>query len=63
MNKFITFLKDSYIEMTQHVTWSSFRELQNSSVLVLVASLLFALLIGLMDLGFRNLVNVLYNTF
>ena len=63
MNKLFTFLKDSYIEMTQHVTWSSFRELQNSSVLVLVASLLFALLIGLMDLGFRNLVNELYRMF
>ena len=63
MNAFITFLRNSYIEMTQHVTWSSFRELQSSSVLVLVASLLFALLIGLMDLGFRNLVDVLYTTF
>jgi len=57
------FLKDSYTEMTQHVTWSSYKELQNSSILVLVASLIFALVIGLIDAGFRTVLDAFYGSF
>ncbi|GAB4343818.1 MAG: hypothetical protein OHK0038_23940 [Flammeovirgaceae bacterium] len=63
MNKLLQFFKDSYTEMTQHVTWLSFRELQNSAILVLIASLIFALMIGAMDLGIRNAVDLIYNSF
>ncbi|MCS6834178.1 MAG: preprotein translocase subunit SecE [Flammeovirgaceae bacterium] len=63
MKKLLQFFKDSYVEMTQHVTWLSYRELQNNAVLVLVASLIFALLIGVMDLGIRNVVDLIYNSF
>ena len=63
MNKIKTFIKESYNEMTQHVTWSSFKELQESSVLVLVASLIFALIIGIIDLSFKTLLDFYYITF
>ncbi|MBT29762.1 MAG: preprotein translocase subunit SecE [Thalassobius sp.] len=62
-NKIKIFLKDSYVEMTQHVTWSSYRELQNSSILVLVASLIFALVIGVIDAGFRTVLDMFYGSF
>ncbi|MEN7548250.1 preprotein translocase subunit SecE [Rapidithrix thailandica] len=58
-----TFVKDSYQEMMEHVTWLSFSELQESSVLVLVASLVFALLVGVIDVAFRNAMDLFYGSF
>lgn len=43
------YIKESYIELTQKVTWPTWRELQNSAVLVLVAAIIIALLIFGMD--------------
>jgi len=54
INKLISFIKESYNEMLYHVTWSPFKELQQSSVLVLIASLIFALVIWVMDLTFNS---------
>jgi preprotein translocase subunit SecE len=63
MNKLITFVKESYDEMWTKVTWPKYAELQGSSVLVLVASLIFALLIGVVDLAFENALKWFYNAF
>lgn len=43
------YIKESYIELTQKVTWPTWRELQSSAILVLVAALIIALIILLMD--------------
>lgn len=63
MNRLIEFLRASYDEMKNKVTWSKYASLQRSSVLVLVASLIFALLIGVMDLAFENAMTWFYNAF
>ncbi|MEH0157544.1 preprotein translocase subunit SecE [Limibacter armeniacum] len=63
MNKFVQFLRESYTEMTENVTWSSFSELQQSSILVLVSSLIFALVIGLADTAFNESLSAFYNSF
>jgi preprotein translocase subunit SecE len=63
MQKLVVFFKESYDEMLHKVTWSKYSELQSSSVLVLVASLIFALLIGLIDLVFENSMSWFYNAF
>ena len=49
MTKVIEFFKESYIEMTQKVSWPTWSELQNSAVLVLVASIVIAFLVLAMD--------------
>jgi len=49
MAKVSEYIKESYIELTQKVTWPTWRELQNSAVLVLVAAFIIAFLILLMD--------------
>ncbi len=54
MNKIITFFKDSYDEVVHQVTWPKYTELQSSSILVLVASLIFAVVIGLIDIAFQK---------
>jgi preprotein translocase subunit SecE len=62
MNKLTQFVKDSYQEMKDNVSWPSRVELQNSAMLVLVASLLFAMVIGLVDLAFKNGLAAYYNS-
>ena len=49
MTKVVEFLKESYNEMTQKVSWPTWSELQGSAVLVLVASLIIALVVLAMD--------------
>ena len=54
MNKVVDFIKGSIDEMTNNVTWSKYSELQSSTILVIVASIVFAVLIGLVDLLFKT---------
>jgi len=51
MAKVVQFIKESYEEMTQKVTWPTWGDLQNSAVLVLVASAIISLVILAMDKG------------
>lgn len=62
MNKFIAFVRESIDEMRTKVTWPKYRDLQQSSILVLVASLIFALVIGLIDFGFKNIMEIFYES-
>ncbi len=49
--------------MRYKVTWPPYSKLQNSSILVLVGALIFALLIGVIDLAFDNAMEWFYNAF
>lgn len=60
MSKLKSFIRESYDEMMHKVSWPKYSELQSSSVLVLVASVIFALLIGVIDLGFENIMEFIY---
>jgi preprotein translocase subunit SecE len=44
-----TTFTESYDELVHKVTWPSWKQLQSSSILVLVASVIIALIIFLMD--------------
>jgi len=43
------YIKESYIELTQKVTWPTWRELYNSAIVVLIAAIIIAFLIFGMD--------------
>ncbi|MBC6400678.1 MAG: preprotein translocase subunit SecE [Ekhidna sp.] len=60
MSKIAVFFKESYDELTHKVSWPKYSELQNSAILVLVASLVFALMIGVIDYVFDNLMGFIY---
>jgi len=60
MSKIVAFFKESYDELTHKVSWPRYSELQNSAILVLVASLIFALMIGVIDYAFDNLMGFIY---
>lgn len=58
----IKYIKESYNELVNKVTWPSFSQLQSSTVVVMVASLIFAIVVLAMDLSFENLMAAIYKT-
>lgn len=62
MAKVLDFFKESYQEITEKVTWPTWAQLQNHAIVVLVASLIIALLILLMDKASSNVLELFYGT-
>ena len=60
MRRFINYLKESYVELTKKVSWPSWDKLQNSAIVVMVASVIFALVIFAMDFCFQHLMSAIY---
>ena len=52
MSKFGEYVKSSYDELVHKVSWPTFKELQNSAVVVAVASIIIALIVFAMDILF-----------
>ena len=62
MAKVLDFFKASYEEVTQKVTWPTWSQLQNHAVVVLVAALIIAVLVLIMDKASSNVLELLYGT-
>ena len=60
MSKFINYVKESYAEMTKKVSWPTWEKLQNSAIVVMVASVIFALVIFGIDSFFQWLMSAIY---
>jgi len=58
-----TYVKESFNELVHKVTWPTLKELQNSAIIVMVASIIIALVIFLMDFVFENLMDFIYSLF
>ncbi|WP_051568375.1 preprotein translocase subunit SecE [Crocinitomix catalasitica] len=58
MANIIQYIEESFSELVHKVTWPTWPQLQSSSIIVLVASLIFALIIFAMDYVFG--INVKY---
>ena len=54
------YIKDSYKELVEKVSWPSFSSLQSSTLVVMIASLIFALIVLAMDMSFEGVMNALY---
>ena len=59
--KFVNYIKNSYNELIHKVSWPTAKELSNSAVIVLTASIIMALIIWLIDLGFEEIMKFIYN--
>ena len=55
-------IKESYNELVNKVTWPTFPQLQSSTVVVMVASAIFAIVVLAMDLTFENMMAAIYKT-
>ena len=60
MRKFINYLKESYAELTKKDYWPSWDKLQNSAIVVMVATVIFAIIIFAMDFCFQHLMSAIY---
>ena len=58
--KLINYIKQSYIELREKTSWPTRRELTNSAVVVLIASLLIAIVVWVMDFGFEQIMSLIY---
>jgi preprotein translocase subunit SecE len=61
--KLFGYFQESYKELIHKVTWPSWEELQGSAILVMVATIIIAIIIAVMDLGFKNLMQTIYGWF
>ncbi len=63
MNKVRAYINDTYSELVTKVSWPSWKELQGSAVIVMIATLFTALLVYGMDVAFKFLMEMIYNFF
>ncbi|WP_418692049.1 preprotein translocase subunit SecE [Alistipes putredinis] len=57
----LNYIKESYKELIEKVSWPTFAQLQSSTIVVMVASLIFALVVLVMDISFENLMKGIYS--
>jgi preprotein translocase subunit SecE len=57
------YFQESYDELMHKVSWPTWSELQNSAIVVSIASLLIAVMVYLMDISFSTLLKQFYNLF
>ena len=60
---FVENVKESYNELVHKVSWPSRKELAQSSVIVLIASIILALIVWLMDYCFESIMTFVYGLF
>ena len=58
-----TYIKESYDELMNKVSWPSWSELQSSSIVVAIATTIIALIIYVMDSVFSNAMKLFYGLF
>ena len=61
MNKITTYFKESYKELTEKVSWPTWTQLQQSTMIVLVATLVITALVSLMDFAAGSALKFIYN--
>lgn len=60
---FVDNVKESYNELVHKVSWPTRKELAQSSVIVLIASIILALIVWLMDWCFESIMTFVYGLF
>ena len=63
MKKIKAYFTNVYEELVKKVTWPKWSELQSSAIVVMVASLIFALVIFVIDFAFKGLLEWVYKIF
>ena len=61
MKKITTYLKESFKELTEKVTWPTWPQLQQSTMIVLAATLVITFIVLAMDFVAGNGLKIVYN--
>lgn len=60
MEKIQLYIKESYNELVNKVTWPTWANLISSTYIVIIASVIFALLVFVMDLISKQVLDLIY---
>lgn len=63
MNKVSAYVKESLHELTEKVTWPTWAQLQQSTVIVIVATIVITAMVWVMDIASENLLKLIYSLF
>jgi preprotein translocase subunit SecE len=63
MQKIRAYINDTYNELVTKVSWPTWKELQASSVIVMVSTLIIAIIIYCMDVSFKFIMEMIYGFF
>ncbi|MBC7652028.1 MAG: preprotein translocase subunit SecE [Deinococcales bacterium] len=63
MNKISAYFKDSYHELVEKVTWPTWLQLQQSTLIVLVGTVLITAMVWVMDFSSNQLLKLIYSLF
>ena len=63
MNKITTYFKESYQELMEKVTWPTWLQLQQSTVIVLVATIIITAMVWAMDFASNQVLKLIYSFF
>jgi preprotein translocase subunit SecE len=61
MNKIRVYFDEVYDELVRKVTWPTWSELQESAIIVMIATVIFAVVVFAMDTLFRYGMNFVYS--
>jgi len=61
--KLILYFEEAYNELVHKVSWPTWKELQSSALIVMVASFIIALIVFVMDFSFENIMSFVYRLF
>jgi preprotein translocase subunit SecE len=61
MKKIINYIKESYNELVHKVSWPTRQELSSSTIVVMIASLIMAVVIFAIDFSFESVVAFFYS--
>ena len=63
MSKVQAYFRDSYNELMEKVSWPTWQQLQQSTMIVLVATLVITGVVWLMDFASNNVLKFVYSLF
>jgi preprotein translocase subunit SecE len=63
MNKVTTYFRESYKELLEKVSWPTWTQLQQSTLIVLVATVLITSIVWAMDLVAQSGLKLIYSFF
>jgi preprotein translocase subunit SecE len=63
MNKVATYFSESYKELMEKVSWPTWTQLQQSTVIVLIATVIITAVVWVMDLASNSLLKLIYSFF
>ncbi len=63
MSKFSTYLEETKNELFHKVSWPTWSELQSSAIIVMIASVIIAMIVFVMDFSFNNGMEAIYHLF